>query len=194
MEVTRFCWSSLQESSLKKKNIKLSLLFLCEVLVSLKAEDTPPKRWTNFKYTKWYTIHTLYPLKAMGMPHWWGRGGGGGGDSGGRRRSKVLPKTSLGRKPRLITYFLRDYLTKIPQPQHFQSWDCYQRHKRKFLMSFIRFFLHVMVSWVWLIIAPLCFLADVQLDLHLTSPQRLKLSQSWQPIFAVPANEGPSSE
>ena len=53
------------------------MLFSCEVRVSLKTEDTLPKQWTTFKNTKWYTIHILYPLKGMGIPHKWGRGGGG---------------------------------------------------------------------------------------------------------------------
>ena len=139
----------------EKKSYKLSLLFLCEVRVSLKAEDTPPKRWTTF--SKRSGTQSTYCIR---WKLWGCLIGGGGGWLRRKRRTKVLPKIFLGRKPRLITYFLRDYLTKVPQPQHFQSWDCYQSHKRKFLMSFIRFFLHGMVSWVWLIIAPLCFLAE----------------------------------
>ena len=53
----------------EKKRYINSVLFLCEVRVSLRAEDTLPKQWTTFKTTKWYRIHILYPLKGMGIPH-----------------------------------------------------------------------------------------------------------------------------
>ena len=148
MEVTSFCWSSLQESSLKKKTIhKLCALFVPSSC--FKGGGHPYRNDGRPLSTRSGTQSTYcIRWKVWGCLISEGRG------------VTVLSKIFLGRKPRLITYFLRDYLTKVPQPQHFQSWDCYQRHKRKFLMSFIRFFLRVMVSWVWLIIAPLCFLAE----------------------------------